>query len=201
MPKVSADHSAARRREIVEAARAVFAERGFSGTSMAALVAATGISTGTLYHYFPSKAELVAAVAEGRDGTQDGGFDAQETPAQLLTRLAGYLTPGPEGAAHARLSAQIWGEAAVNPDLAALARERHGLLRDHLAGLLAAAGPPPAGDPDADADGAASPAATDRADVSLAALVGLAALVAADHPVDVGAFLRTLELLVAPPAR
>ena len=45
MPKVSASHLAARREQIIEAAQALFAERGFSRTTMADVVAASGLST------------------------------------------------------------------------------------------------------------------------------------------------------------
>ena len=62
MPKVSADHLEARRAQIVQAATRLFAERGFSRTTMAEVVAASGLSNGAVYHYFPSKSELVLAV-------------------------------------------------------------------------------------------------------------------------------------------
>lgn len=39
-------------------------------------------------------------------------------------------------AAHARLTAQIWGEAAVRPELAETVRTRHAALRDHLTTLI-----------------------------------------------------------------
>ena len=41
---------------------------------MSDLVAASGMSIGNIYRYFASKDELVAAVAEGRDGTVNGTF-------------------------------------------------------------------------------------------------------------------------------
>ena len=46
------------RQRIVRAARKLIASDGFRGASMTAVAAASGLSTGALYRYFPSKAEL-----------------------------------------------------------------------------------------------------------------------------------------------
>lgn len=53
---------AVRREEILGAARAVFAERGFRGTTVADIAEAAGIALGTIYLYFPSKEDVFAAL-------------------------------------------------------------------------------------------------------------------------------------------
>lgn len=53
---------AARREEIIDAARRVFAERGFSGTTIADIADEAQIALGTVYLYFKSKDELFAAL-------------------------------------------------------------------------------------------------------------------------------------------
>jgi len=53
---------AARREEILTAARRVFAERGFRGTTIADIAEAANIALGTIYLYFPSKEEVFAAL-------------------------------------------------------------------------------------------------------------------------------------------
>lgn len=53
-----------RRREIIGAARFLFAERGYDGTSVSAIVARAGVAQGTFYLYFPSKDHVLAAVLE-----------------------------------------------------------------------------------------------------------------------------------------
>ncbi|MFH8446051.1 TetR/AcrR family transcriptional regulator [Streptomyces sp. NPDC018026] len=178
-------HLDARRRQIIQAATEAFTERGFAGTSMADIVRATGLSTGAVYRYFPSKEHLVLAVVAGRDGQQEVGGFPSESAAELLGRLIGYVTP-PEGAGHARLVSLIWGDAAVTPHLAAVARERHDALQRHLTSVLDArrvpgreCGPEPE-------DSSAV------AQVALASLIGYAALVATDTPVDTDGFLRVL---------
>jgi AcrR family transcriptional regulator len=188
MPKVSPEYLAARRARIIETAREVFSQKGLSETSMSDLVAATGMSNGAIYRYFASKDELVAAVAEGRDGTVDGGFPPAESPAEILHRLARYVS-APDGTDHARLVAQIWGAAAVDPALADIARTRHAALRDHLAARIRDTG---------QAGAATGDEVAELADVLLAALVGYAALVAVGYDVATAAFEKTLDRLLEP---
>jgi TetR/AcrR family transcriptional repressor of nem operon len=51
----------ATRRRIVEQSAAVFNRHGYSGTSMSALMAVTGLEKGGLYRHFESKEDLAAA--------------------------------------------------------------------------------------------------------------------------------------------
>lgn len=55
MPRVSDAHLASRRQQIVDAASQLFAEKGFSRTTMADVVAASKLSTGAVYRYFSGK--------------------------------------------------------------------------------------------------------------------------------------------------
>ena len=66
MPKVTDAHLAARREQIIEAAMTRFAEGGFHSTGMAEVIAATGLSAGAVYRYFPSKEALIRAIVEER---------------------------------------------------------------------------------------------------------------------------------------
>ena len=54
----------ARRREVVATAAKLFAERGYAGTSMAELTAATGLAAGGLYHYIEGKDDLLIAICD-----------------------------------------------------------------------------------------------------------------------------------------
>lgn len=49
------------RRQILQAAVDLFAERGYSGTSLAAIADAVGLTKAHVYHYFPTKTALLAA--------------------------------------------------------------------------------------------------------------------------------------------
>lgn len=48
-----------RRKDIVDAAARLFAERGFAGASIADLAKACGTSKALLYHYYPSKDDIL----------------------------------------------------------------------------------------------------------------------------------------------
>lgn len=52
------------RRSIVRAARTVFAQKGYSATTLDAVVRLARVTTGALYHHFGSKKDLFRAVAE-----------------------------------------------------------------------------------------------------------------------------------------
>jgi AcrR family transcriptional regulator len=53
---------AAREQAILEAARALAVEHGMAAVQIAAVAKQAGIAAGTVYRYFPSKADLVAAL-------------------------------------------------------------------------------------------------------------------------------------------
>ena len=61
-PAVQADDDSAKRRQIIEGARAVFLSQGFDAASMNDIARAAGVSKGTLYVYFKHKGELFEAL-------------------------------------------------------------------------------------------------------------------------------------------
>ena len=196
MSRVSPEYRDARRAHIIATARELFSRKGLAHTSMADLVAAAGMSMGGFYRYFSSKDELIAALAEGRDGSVDGQFPDAESPRELLARLLTYVTQ-PEGTGHARLVAQIWADAAVRPELADIVRATHNALTDHFAARVSHARVSHArGVPAASADD--EPSSTDIAQVVLAALIGFAQLTATGFDVTPAVFERTLSDLLPP---
>ena len=79
-----------RRASIVRAAFEVIAERGYRGTSLAAVADRVGLTQQGLMHYFPTKEDLLAAVLETRDewdllhfGHQTPGDESAMTVNQL----------------------------------------------------------------------------------------------------------------------
>jgi AcrR family transcriptional regulator len=58
-------HKEATRRSILRGARRLFAEKGYSATTLDAVVRVARVTTGALYHHFGGKKDLFRAVAEG----------------------------------------------------------------------------------------------------------------------------------------
>jgi len=56
----------AQRQHILDVALSLMAQRGVDGTSMRDLAGAAGLNVASLYHYFPSKRDLLVAVLEER---------------------------------------------------------------------------------------------------------------------------------------
>lgn len=101
-----------KRRRLLDAALGMFAKRGFHGVAVPEVAAAAGVGTGTLYHYFDTKQELVNELY-------------RDTKLQLRSRLLDNL-PDPDldkaGAAEAWFL-EIWRR------LATFAREQPDAFR------------------------------------------------------------------------
>lgn len=71
-----------RRAEILQAARLLFAQNGFRGTSLAMLAEEVGITDAGLLYHFPTKNDLLLAVLEETDKEQEtrmsGGLDTDD---------------------------------------------------------------------------------------------------------------------------
>lgn len=65
MPRGRAARYGEQQDSILQHAAALFAERGFQGTSMLDLAHAAGVSKALLYHYYEDKYQLLVAIAEG----------------------------------------------------------------------------------------------------------------------------------------
>jgi AcrR family transcriptional regulator len=77
-----------RRRALLEAARRVFARKGLAASKMTDLAAAAGISYGLVYHYFPDKEAVFAALVE--ESVQQGirlVAEARERPGSAWEQL------------------------------------------------------------------------------------------------------------------
>jgi TetR/AcrR family transcriptional regulator, transcriptional repressor of aconitase len=131
MPRVTQSHRDARRRQILDAARARFAEQGFARTSMPDLAEAAGLSIGAIYRYFPGKEQIVAAVCD--DGVQ--ALPDELTSPSVLAFLDGRRAAARDDD-HARLVAQIYAEAAVSPGLAAVVDRQLAAVRAAVAERL-----------------------------------------------------------------
>jgi AcrR family transcriptional regulator len=84
------------RDRLIESARFLFWERGFTGTSMAELLAHAEVNSGSFYHFFDSKEALLRAVLEGyiqllRPMVVEPAFASVEEPVErIFAILSGY---------------------------------------------------------------------------------------------------------------
>ena len=66
--QTQAARSARTRGALLQAARELFAEKGFAATGREEIAERAGVTRGALYHHFASKTELAAAVVEQLEG-------------------------------------------------------------------------------------------------------------------------------------
>ena len=117
-----------------------FAADGISGTSMADIVRASGLSSGAIYSHFDSKAELLryvmSTMLEERFtslSAEPGSTEDVVTPEVLLHRLL----EGPSAdRAQTSVLVQVWGEMARDSALTAVAEENLAHLRRLLLATL-----------------------------------------------------------------
>ena len=137
----------ARPAELLEAALALFVEKGFAATRSEEVARAAGVSKGTLYLYFPSKEELLTAViqhflgSEIETGIAEAAAADGPTAQVMAQLLATWWTRIYEGPASGVLKlvvtevrnfpeiGEFWVERVVAPGLAVVT----GLLRRGMA--------------------------------------------------------------------
>ena len=81
-----------RREAIFEAAATLFAERGYTATSMEEIATRAGVSVPTVYAYFPGKADLMVAIYAADRAVVEAGKEAliaspPSDPAEAITAL------------------------------------------------------------------------------------------------------------------
>jgi len=139
MPKVSEEYRTARRHEIAQAALRCFARNGFAATSMADIIAESGLSAGAIYGHFASKDELMELTAseilDARFLEVAEARTHHPLPApgaivrMLVTGLMSHIMD-------IQLLVQVWGQVPVNPRLKQMSSEIGGRIRAMFTGYL-----------------------------------------------------------------
>ncbi|MFS8482555.1 MAG: helix-turn-helix domain-containing protein [Acidimicrobiia bacterium] len=88
--------AAGARARILDAAVRLVSERGAAATSMRQLAAACDLNVATIYHYFPSKADLLRAIIEERRygermASEDPPMRAELAPHERFEELMAWL--------------------------------------------------------------------------------------------------------------
>ena len=117
MPKVTEEYRQARRDTIARAALRVLERKGVHDTSIADIVAESGLSTGAIYSHFTSKSELaryiVAEYLFPRLHELEQSAEVR-TPRDVLETMLKVFT---DDGLPTRIVVQFWGEAATGGEL------------------------------------------------------------------------------------
>lgn len=128
-----------RRREIVAAAMACFRRRGFHQASMHEICEMAGLSAGALYRYFPSKADIILAIADEDQRETEALIESIAAGADITESLTGIAR---EVVSRCRenqpLTADVLAEAMRDPALAKRFAGRVCEMQERLAGAIAA---------------------------------------------------------------
>lgn len=130
MPKVTEEHRAARREQILDATQRCAAREGFHKTTMADVIAESGLSAGAVYGYFKGKTALIEALA-GRSfaafsgilsdaATQPGPVTVEGAVAAVLEHVDRMVAES--GGSLAKVAVHAWSEAARDDRVAEILR-------------------------------------------------------------------------------
>lgn len=143
MRKIDPAKHEARRQHILKAALACFSAKGFHRTSTAEICAEAGMSPGNLFHYFPNKQAIIAAIVDAERADTVAYFSDALKADDLFAELLGFmelvlgLAADP---AYARLVLDISVEAMRDAEIGERVARADGELRAALRTLIAEAG-------------------------------------------------------------
>ena len=136
----------ARRDKLLDAARTLFAERGFHQTGVAQIAKASGVLVGQIYRDFANKEEIVAAIAASDLQESLGEEDlarAAESGDTAAVRDWIRRFVSAKAKKDCRLAAEIMAESMRNPKIAELFRAIQARVRCSLSRALEALAPGP----------------------------------------------------------
>ncbi len=131
--RVTAETKAATRQRILEAARQLFASRGFEACTTRQIADAAGIASGTLFNYFATKEAVLACLAAEAVAEVYRDFEvgsAQED--SLEEELFAFVAAGLRKLKPLRKQLPVLLETTLNPLATAAGDEAQGLRQAHL---------------------------------------------------------------------
>jgi AcrR family transcriptional regulator len=134
---VDPERHRARRSAILDAAVTCFAARGYASTTTAQVCFQAGIGSGTLFHYFPTKASLMTALLE--EDTRDvREFFATHRDRPAGDGLAAWVERAIEEAADPRVAGLVNAMvgAAALPEVAGALAANEAVVGDGLTALV-----------------------------------------------------------------
>jgi AcrR family transcriptional regulator len=129
----------ARRTHIIESAVALFARKGFAETTTSDICRAAGISTGSLFHYFPSKQAVFYGIWELDRTEWDEVFaaaEADQDPWAALMAIVDKLAADAAEPIMAGLLVEVIAQAHRDPEFAAGLAENDRRQISGVAGVI-----------------------------------------------------------------
>ncbi len=129
----------AKRRKILAAAAACFAAKGYQNTRTADICASVGISSGNLFHYFPSKQAIFAAIFEHDSKETAAVFEQAKHSNDPLGALLSHLVGQARQSRYAHLNGlmfEIVANAKRDENFAALLRKNDHQTHAGIVALL-----------------------------------------------------------------
>ena len=134
----------ARRRRIQEAARTVFAERGYAGASIELIARAAQLSVGAIYLYFRSKEDLYVSLVEDTLTVFDVEMGQVRETVEVSKRLrqtwqllVTWAEKDAEGPRILRLLAQPAVRPQLSDEVVAAVQSGIGRIQDHIGACVA----------------------------------------------------------------
>lgn len=135
MPRLTDANRAAKRAEILAAARRGFARDGFHQTAMPDIAREAGVSVGAPYRYFASKEELILELAGDAFTAIFDPIVASAEPAGIADLVADAISAAPSEEL-LRCAVQAWSELLINDAVRERALAGFENVRLRLAGVL-----------------------------------------------------------------
>jgi AcrR family transcriptional regulator len=130
--RLTAQTKAATRQRIVDAARQLFAAKGFEASTTRDIADAAGIASGTLFNYFAAKENILASLAAEAAATANGEFEQRATGrGSFEEELFAFVSAGLRKLKPLRKHLTVLLETSLNP-LAAAAQGDQSLRVAHL---------------------------------------------------------------------
>ncbi|MEV6242212.1 TetR/AcrR family transcriptional regulator [Lentzea sp. NPDC051838] len=129
---------AAKKRHITDTAAGLFAEKGFDRTTVADICKAAEMSTGSLFHYFPTKRAIFLEIFEqdGRDNAEVFTRARTMAPWDAVLMIVDHLCVPALDRTIAGLVLEVVAQASRDQELWDLVARNEITVRDELAQLL-----------------------------------------------------------------
>jgi TetR/AcrR family transcriptional regulator, transcriptional repressor of aconitase len=156
---VNQEQQQQRREAVTAAAAELFARRGFAETSTAQIAKAAGISTGSLFYYFPDKPAIFRAIFEQDIAESQRLFEAHadtdDPAASILDVVTALAAPARDELAPGLL-VELLRRAGNDPQLMEIVAANEAIVQEGLAALVRKAARAKQSDRSLDPDAAAT---------------------------------------------